>query len=89
MILLLLTLTNPNPNPNPNPIIFSTKLLGMQDSRFFITLNSDSKWADEKYSAFGRVTKGMSLISGLATIKVQPPANFPQTPVRIVNAGVY
>lgn len=62
---------------------------GEQDSRFFITLAPDASWADEKYSAFGRVRSGMSLINGLTIIPVVPPSNHPETRVKIVDSGVY
>ena len=61
---------------------------GLQDSRFFITVSPDASWADEKYSAFGLVTKGMSFIQGLTVVPVERPANYPLTPIRIVNSGV-
>ena len=61
----------------------------MQDSRFFITTEPYADWADEKYVAFGRVTKGMSLVRGLTLAKVQPPSNYPIMPVKIVDSGVY
>jgi cyclophilin family peptidyl-prolyl cis-trans isomerase len=62
---------------------------GGQDSRFFITLKDDASWADGKYTAFGRVSKGMDFISSLIVIPVDPPANYPQTKVSIVGSGVY
>ena len=61
---------------------------GEQDSRFFITLAPDASWADEKYSAFGRVKTGMSLINGMAIIPVVPPSNYPETRITIINSGV-
>eukprot|EP01038_Epipyxis_sp_PR26KG_P005630 gene5630-7774_t len=60
-----------------------------QDSRFFITLSPDATWADDKYVAFGRVTKGMDLINGLTIIPVEPPSNYPKTPITIIDSGVY
>jgi len=62
---------------------------GMQDSRFFISTSPDASWADDKYSAFGRVTKGLSFVKGLSIIPTTPPANYPNTRIRIVNAGCY
>lgn len=62
---------------------------GLQDSRFFITLKADASWADDKYSAFGRVTKGMDFISSLIVIPVEPPANYPLTKITVVGSGVY
>jgi len=62
---------------------------GMQDSRFFVTLSPDASWADGKYSAFGRVTKGMDFIRSLANLEVVPPSNHPKTRVTIINSGCY
>lgn len=61
----------------------------MQDSRFFITTEPYADWADEKYVAFGRITKGMEFVRRLTTVEVQPPSNYPITPVKIVDSGVY
>ena len=62
---------------------------GFQDSRFFITTSADASWADDKYVAFGRVSKGMELISYLSQIPVEPPYNFPKKSVKIVDSGCY
>lgn len=62
---------------------------GKQDSRFFITLKSDASWGDDRYSAFGRVTKGMDVIRSLILVPVEPPSNYPKTAVNIVDSGVY
>lgn len=62
---------------------------GKQDSRFFITLKSDASWGDDRYSAFGRVTKGMDVIRSLIILPVEPPSNYPKTFVSIVNSGCY
>lgn len=62
---------------------------GSQDSRFFITTSPYASWADEKYVAFGRVTKGMNLVSALQVIPVQPPSNYPMTKVEIIDSGCY
>ena len=62
---------------------------GKQDSRFFITLKDDASWADDKYTAFGRVTKGMDFVESLVVIPVEPPSNYPQTQISIVDSGVY
>eukprot|EP00596_Hydrurales_sp_CCMP1899_P010810 CAMPEP_0119037700 /NCGR_PEP_ID=MMETSP1177-20130426/6195_1 /TAXON_ID=2985 /ORGANISM="Ochromonas sp, Strain CCMP1899" /LENGTH=141 /DNA_ID=CAMNT_0006999317 /DNA_START=541 /DNA_END=966 /DNA_ORIENTATION=- len=59
------------------------------DSRFFITLKKDASWADDRYSAFGRVTKGMDFIQSMIIIPVTAPANYPQTSVKIVDSGCY
>lgn len=62
---------------------------GKQDSRFFITLKSDASWGDDRYSAFGRVSKGMDVICSLILIPVEPPSNYPKTVVSIVDSGCY
>ena len=62
---------------------------GLQDSRFFITLKDDASWADDKYTAFGRVTKGMDFIQSLIAVPVDPPANYHQSSIKIVVSGVY
>jgi cyclophilin family peptidyl-prolyl cis-trans isomerase len=61
----------------------------LQDSRFFITTEPYASWADEKYVAFGIITKGQGLLSALRVIPVQPPSNYPLTRVRITDAGCY
>lgn len=62
---------------------------GQQDSRFFITLSPQAGWADNRYSAFGRVTKGMTTIAGLQALEVTPPSNFPSPRVMIEDSGCY
>lgn len=62
---------------------------GKQDSRFFITLKTDASWGDDRYSAFGRVTKGMDVIRSLVILPVEPPSNYPKTVVSIVDSGCY
>lgn len=62
---------------------------GLQDSRFFITLSPDASWADDRYVAFGLVTKGMDFVRGLSILPTTPPANYPNTRIRIVSSGVY
>jgi cyclophilin family peptidyl-prolyl cis-trans isomerase len=61
---------------------------GKQDSRFFITTSPTASWADGKYSAFGRVSKGLSVVKGLQVLPTVPPANYPTTRVKIVNCGI-
>jgi cyclophilin family peptidyl-prolyl cis-trans isomerase len=60
-----------------------------QDSRFFVTLAPNAAWADGRYCAFGRVTKGMDFLQLLQFAPVQPPSNYPVNRVQIVNAGCY
>ena len=62
---------------------------GLQDSRFFITTSPDASWADDRYSAFGVVSKGMDFVRGLSILPTTPPTNYPNTRIRIVDAGVY
>ena len=60
-----------------------------QDSRFFVTLEPYASWADDKYVAFGRVTKGMDFLRGLVILPVEPPSNYPKSRIQIVDSGVY
>mmetsp|Transcript_28465 Transcript_28465/g.40536 ORF Transcript_28465/g.40536 Transcript_28465/m.40536 type:complete len:97 (-) Transcript_28465:1212-1502(-) len=61
----------------------------LQDSRFFVTLRPWAAWADQRYSAFGRVTRGLEVLETMQLLPVQPPANYPLMPVRIVDSGCY
>lgn len=61
----------------------------MQDSRFFITTSPDASWADDRYEAFGYVSTGMDFVKGLSILPTTPPANYPNTRVKIVASGVY
>lgn len=61
---------------------------GMQDSRFFITLSPTASWADNKYTAFGRVTKGLDFVKSMQALPTVPPTNYPQTPIRIIDSGI-
>jgi peptidyl-prolyl cis-trans isomerase B (cyclophilin B) len=60
----------------------------LQDSRFFVTFEPYASWADEKYVAFGRVSKGMQFLQSLQIVPVQSPANYPLTRLRIMDCGV-
>lgn len=62
---------------------------GYQDSRFFLTLKEYASWADDKYTAFGVVTKGMNYITGMTIVPVEAPANYPKSPIQIIDSGVY
>ena len=57
---------------------------GNQDSRFFVTLSPLASWADEKYVAFGRVSRGMEILSDLQNIEVSKPSNHPTKDVSII-----
>lgn len=61
---------------------------GLQDSRFFVTLSPYASWADGRYVAFGRVTRGMEAIIGLSVIPTIAPSNIPETSVKIIDCGV-
>lgn len=61
---------------------------GKVDSRFFINLGKDGSWADGRYVAFGRVTRGLEVLKELEKVEVKPPSNVPATPIKIVEAGV-
>ncbi len=62
--------------------------VGKVDSRFFFNLGQDSSWADGRYVAFGRVTKGLDVLKQLEKVDVRPPQNAPIKPVIISDAGV-
>lgn len=62
----------------------------LQDSRFFITLSPAAGWADDKYVAFGLVTKGMDdVVNDITKLEVVPPSNHPTLRVAIVDSGCY
>ena len=74
---------------------------GGVDSRFFIQLQEDAGWADDRYAAFGIVldsldddssstttTNSMAVVEALEKVPVQPPKNNPKEPVTIVASGV-
>jgi cyclophilin family peptidyl-prolyl cis-trans isomerase len=58
------------------------------DSRFFIQLQDDAGWADDRYAAFGIVMDGMEMVDAIKTVAVQPPKNNPKQDVIIVASGV-
>lgn len=61
-----------------------------QDSRFFITLEDKASWADDKYVAFGIVTKGLDFIkNNIAVLPVVSPSNYPEKRVNIIASGTY
>lgn len=62
---------------------------GLQDSRFFITLSPLASWADGKYAAFGRVTRGMDFIRSLQEEETKKPSNHPVKDIKIVDCGCY
>lgn len=62
--------------------------VGKVDSRFFFNLGEDSAWADGRYVAFGRVTKGMEVLRELEKVDVKTPSNNPSKAIVISDAGV-
>lgn len=58
------------------------------DSRFFIQLQDDAGWADDRYAAFGIVLEGMVTVDAIKTVAVQPPKNNPKQDVIIVESGL-
>lgn len=62
--------------------------VGKFDSRFFFNLGKDASWADDRYEAFGRVTKGFGVLKELEKVDVKPPSNVPAKPIIISDAGV-
>jgi len=61
---------------------------GGVDSRFFIQLQDDAGWADDRYAAFGIVLEGMDTVDAVKDVAVQPPKNNPKQEVNIVGTGV-
>ena len=61
---------------------------GGVDSRFFIQLQDDAGWADDRYAAFGIVLEGMDTVDAVKDVAVQPPKNNPKQEVNIVGSGV-
>lgn len=61
---------------------------GVVDSRFFINVNDNSGWGDDRYAAFGIVEKGLDIIKQIELVPVQPPKNGPKSTVKIVASGV-
>jgi peptidyl-prolyl cis-trans isomerase B (cyclophilin B) len=76
---------------------------GGADSRFFINVNDNGGWADDRYAAFGIVLDddgsrngstsnggagGMDLVKKIEQVQVQPPKNAPKIDVKIVASGV-
>lgn len=62
--------------------------VGKVDSRFFFSLGSDGSWADDRYVAFGRVTKGLAVLKELEKVDVRAPQNAPIKPIIISDAGL-
>lgn len=63
-------------------------LSGSVDSRFFVTIQADAGWADDRYAAFGIVEEGMDLVKSIEKVPVNPPKNYPNKEVKILASGV-
>jgi peptidyl-prolyl cis-trans isomerase B (cyclophilin B) len=63
-------------------------LNGVADSRFYINVNDNGGWGDDRYAAFGIVEKGLDIVKQIEMVPVQPPKNAPKSPVKIVASGV-
>lgn len=63
---------------------------GGADSRFFIQLQDDAAWADDRYAAFGIVLEdGMSaIVKQIEQVPVKRPQNRPTVDVRIIGSGI-
>jgi cyclophilin family peptidyl-prolyl cis-trans isomerase len=70
------------------PGMVSMAGVGKVDSRFFFNLGGDAAWADDRYVAFGRVTKGMEVLNELEKVEVKTPSNNPSKGIVISDAGV-
>lgn len=56
--------------------------------RFFISIMDDAGWADNRYTAFGRVIEGMDIVHKMEAVKVEGRTNKPTSPVVIENCGL-
>ena len=61
---------------------------GTVDSRFFINVNDNGGWGDDRYAVIGIVLEGFDLVKTIEQVPVQPPKNNPKVPVNIVKSGV-
>jgi cyclophilin family peptidyl-prolyl cis-trans isomerase len=63
---------------------------GTVDSRFFINVNDNGGWGDDRYAAIGIVEgdESIELIRKIELVKVKPPTNKPVDPIMIVRSGV-
>ena len=60
---------------------------GLVDSRFYINVNDNGGWGDDRYAAFGIVEEGMDLVKKIEKVQVRPPKNSPITEVKILGSG--
>jgi len=64
-------------------------LSGSVDSRFFIQIQDDSGWADDRYAVFGIVENGFDkTVLKIEKVDVKPPSNRPKVNVAIVQCGI-
>mmetsp|Transcript_56325 Transcript_56325/g.105663 ORF Transcript_56325/g.105663 Transcript_56325/m.105663 type:complete len:283 (+) Transcript_56325:115-963(+) len=64
---------------------------GKVDSRFFVTIPEDARWADGRYTAFGRLGQkddSMAVMGLLGGLEVTGTKNKPKKRVEIVDCGV-
>ena len=64
---------------------------GTVDSRFFVTLPEDAKWADGRYTAFARVGQddgSMDVLAFLGGLETTGTKNAPKKAVRISDCGI-
>jgi len=76
----------------PYIVSFQRGLDGAIDSRFFITLPEDARWASSRYVGVGAVektAKSQALLERIEALDVTQPANTPNVPVVFVASGVY
>ena len=61
------------------------------DSRFFVTLPADARWADGRYTAFARVGQSddsMSVLARIGALETTGTKNAPKKRVTIADCGV-
>jgi cyclophilin family peptidyl-prolyl cis-trans isomerase len=63
---------------------------GAVDSRFFINVNDNGGWGDDRYAVFGIIEgdESFDLIKKIERVKVKPPTNKPIDAIMIVKSGV-
>mmetsp|Transcript_56980 Transcript_56980/g.138813 ORF Transcript_56980/g.138813 Transcript_56980/m.138813 type:complete len:334 (+) Transcript_56980:212-1213(+) len=63
---------------------------GTVDSRFFINVNDNGGWGDDRYAAFGILEgdESFDIMRKIERVKVKPPSNKPADEIMIVKSGV-
>mmetsp|Transcript_56978 Transcript_56978/g.138811 ORF Transcript_56978/g.138811 Transcript_56978/m.138811 type:complete len:335 (+) Transcript_56978:1502-2506(+) len=63
---------------------------GTIDSRFFINVNDNGGWGDDRYAAFGILEgdESFDIMRKIERVKVKPPSNKPADEIMIVKSGV-